>query len=575
MKQNKIANNMRIIASLIAVIMLCVFFTACQPTPEVSAVVGKKEDVLKNAIKESGGEIDQTAYLEPVTYEVVDHWKENIQKSDLFTIEADIDVLKPTAKKYPIEKVESLDMSQELADRLIYTFVKEGTKFFVYPEPKTKADYEAEILQMKKTISEVEAGGDGEDPDFLRENIKEAEKKMAEAPETVERQYIEAVFDYPRDFETGKPDKDYGQNSIQLAIEGENGEEAGSIYVQKHDPQDLYSSSSSFYYSQNVEHYTLAFYEEQLRYMEQSQKWIDQIPEDNPYRAEQIEQQEKQKQELETIKAKLDENNIDIEPLKQKGLELLEKLGISDIQIISCEKAVIGKVEDTGNFWNPNYEYKEPTLDQKGCAINFSRECGGIPCQIEYWSSGNEDKLQDYYSAPFYTESGSILLAEDGSVLSFDWNSGAKTVEQVAGDTELLPFEEVKKRIADKIYYDGTSYYDEEYTQEMSQEKKRCVIEEVKLSMTYINAKDDAEHALVVPVWVAKVQEYSTYLNMENTGSEQEQMGNQNFVLINALDGGFVASPMLERNKEMYQREMEKWQKENPDDGGAVAIPVG
>lgn len=553
MKQLYHPSKQQLSLLLALVILMCTLLFGCQPTPEKEIVVSKKEAVPSKSIIEDGGDAKPHTYLEPVEYEVLEHWADSIQQTDQILIEADVDVRVPKVEKYPVQKVEPLLFSQEQADRMIYTFVKEGTKFFVWPEPKTKAEFEQELIEAKRYLSEAEHSGDKGFVKHIESDVKRIEENLASAPDVVERQYLGTTFDYPRDYETGQPQTDLSPNTIELTVEDENREAGHSIFVSNFDSKDPYSSTS-FNYMGNIREWNQTTYEYEVSDLEQSNRSWETTDEDNPYMKAQLAYLKEKKKEVDAVGEQLAKNNIDLAVFKQKAQQLLDGLGISGMQIQTCEKAVYKEFPPLQNNWNTPDNYTAEIPDKNACSITFVRECGGIPCAISpLGDSIGDAKLEAVYSSPFYVEEGHMLLAEDGTVLSFYWNGGAAVVEQVADNTELLPFDEIKQRIAEKIVYDNTYYYDEDYPIEENGSKLRCVIDEVRLAMTYINAKDDPHRALIVPVWEVVAKVYPTYMDESGNEIEGNHMGDYS-ILINALDGGFVSMPQLQEMKlEMEQ----------------------
>jgi len=158
--------------------------------------------------------------VEPAAYSVLEHWTETVKKNDFLSIEVDADILMPDAAAYPVERLERTVLTQERVNELIAYFTPPGTKFYTGEHVKLKSEYEEELIDLRKSLQDVLNGGDGEgDPESIRAEIEEVERKMALAPESHNYTYVEPVFTYTTDYETGAPRKEYGENTIRVSIE--------------------------------------------------------------------------------------------------------------------------------------------------------------------------------------------------------------------------------------------------------------------------------------------------------------------------------------------------------------------
>lgn len=206
----------RCLTTTVAFILCGLLLIGCQATPEKQAVVQKKEDIPSEAIKQADGPAETAEHYEPMPYKASEHWKENITKSEDFIINADVDVMMPEAEVYPVQKLSQMDMTQERVDELIAYFVGSDAEFYQMPLPMTKEDWEERILELKQSLAQAEAGGDGEEPELLHGYIKEAEEGWANAPEENEMKAADTKFTYRLDYETGRPTTEEGKNLLIL-----------------------------------------------------------------------------------------------------------------------------------------------------------------------------------------------------------------------------------------------------------------------------------------------------------------------------------------------------------------------
>lgn len=513
----------RILVMLVAAMMLttCVL-TACQPTPETPPVISRSEDIPKEAILETATAPPEVKNaVEPSAYSFNEHWTETVKENDFLTIEVDADILMPEAPAYPVERLERVVLTQERVNELIAYFTEPGTKFYTGEYVKLKSEYEEELIYLKQNLQNVLNGGDGEDPESIRSYIKEVELKLAEAPESHTYTYVEPVFTYRIDYETGEPRKEYGENTIAVSIELPDGNRYGSISANRYEKGK--NTGAGFTYfgfsgGWNTEGY-FTWYDEIL----------NQEIEDGTYENMDDAYRNDWKKQREFVDAGLEgmqENNMDLRSAADKAIKLLEDLGIEGMQLKSYEKAMFSREH------GQEEEYTIP-----GCYVEFVRECGGIPSLSQRGGSfSSKEDYSELYCAPFGLESVDMIISEEG-VEYFSWRDMAQVVERVAENTTLMPLDEIKQRILNHVYFMNGAWLDH-----AANEEKRVRIEEIRLVTTYINAKDDSERVLIVPAWHITAQE--EYL-FDHTGSWRQ--GNHEEFMINALDGSGILRPgMLE-----------------------------
>ncbi len=514
--------------SIIAII-LCVAmcFTACQPTPEVEPVVNKREDVRQEAIKETPaptqtGETAQPPeieHFEPVAYKTSQRWTEEIKKGEKFIVRADIDVQVPDVEKFPVVKLRKATFTQQQVDDMIAKLIPGEHTYYQYPMPNTKEYYEERIVELKQSLARSEAGEDGETPEAIRGYIKEAEADYAAAPEENTLVPATTEFDYSRDYETGEPDLDSGKHEVSLVT---NIDGVDYTVSATNDPEyTAYFGVGSTYSTSESD------VDMQLGFVEADRARAETMPDD--YRDAELLRVQEYAKHWEDMKARMSENKIDLAAMQQKAINIFKSLDMGGVQIMSCERAFYSPRPDA-NDWEG---YENATYDRPGCYIVFVRQIGGVPSVMPQ-SGGSEDrndKTATYYAAPFFMETGNMLLDETGNVLDFSWSAPAVEFERVAEDTELLSFDEIKGRAVDHLYYKNSFLTGE------GMERMEYEVTQAKLFMGYINAKDDTQSALAVPVWRFSAVGTDIGDGYRYTGYNEE-------VFVNALDGGIVVLSM-------------------------------
>ncbi|WP_147568103.1 DUF6034 family protein [Christensenella intestinihominis] len=536
--------------NMILICILCAVFllAGCQPTPEKQAVVNRAEGIPQEALKETGAAPtadggEGAERYEPVAYKVSEHWKEEIPKSDYFTVQADVDVMVPEVDAYPVQKLEKNDLTQERVDELVAYLTEPGAKFYQMPLPLTKEYYEGEILRLKEELAKVEAGGDGETPESIRSYIAETEEKWAEAPEEVTPVETDTNFTYMYDYETGVPDETSGKNYIYVSVEDGSGL---NKRISATRPDDNGYGSYFSYGDCSYDNESMLKSQEQWHAEDQARL---QYFEDEPYKSEEAARLAEEAERISTQKELYAQNNIDLDAMREKAIGMLEELKISGVQVTTCEKAVLGPLSE-------EFSSDIPVNDQPGVYIEFARQCGGVPC-FNQTSGGWSDNMsiEGMYSAPFYPEQGTIIFDADGNVRAFSWSDASKVVETVAGDSDILSFGEAKQKAADHLYWSNISQYSDDYTEEDANMKLRFEVEQADLVMSYINVANEPEQVMAVPAWRFKAQGYGTYLGEDSIMKGQETLYNREEVFINALDGSPILMPGMER---MMQKSAEE-----------------
>ena len=522
---HKSSRKVKITAVLLTSLMLLTCFTtACQPTPETPPVIRRVEDIPREAIIETDTPPAEVMNaVEPVAYSAMEHWKETVKRNDLFSIEVDADILMPEAAAYPVERLERVVLTQQKVNELIAYFTEPGTKFYTGEHVILKSEYEEDLIRLKQSLQNVLNGGDGETPESIRSYIKEVESKLAKAPESHTYAYVEPVFTYEVDYETGEPRMEYGENTINVSIESPDGSRYGSVYASRYEKGKNTGSSfsySSFSGGRNLER-DLTWYDEILRQQMENPPQYAETDGGEWYK-----DMARQREYVDAGLKSMQGNNMDLRAAADRAIRLLEDLGIKGMQLVSYEKAMLSRERDKEDYTIP------------ACYVQFVRECGGIPSRSpRNFSFSRDQDYSELYCAPFDSEYVNMFISEEG-VESFSWGGMAQVLERTAKNTTLMPIEQMKQRILDHVYFMNAAWLD--HAQSGS---KRVKIDEMRLVTTYINAKDDTERVLIVPAWYIMAQE--EYWFDQTDGWSQ---GNQKEFMINALDGSGILMPgTLER----------------------------
>lgn len=226
------------------------------------------------------------------------------------------------------------------------------------------------------------------------------------------------------------------------------------------------------------------------------------------------------------ISGKADFGRIDISEDDAVSLakSAIEEFGIKDMVVCSVEKAL---AYPRSGFW---FSAVSDIPFWKGYHIQFVRNIDGIPTRVD--EPGGYFNIDDYqYKTPFFAEDIGICIDEKGNVQQFYWSEPFKLTEKVSGNVALMPFDEVKEKIRDQLFYTH-AYYNAYYTENIT-------VERVEMKMALIGVKDRPDEAMYVPAWfVYSVIKHSPPITdpMGYEISEEDV----NTIVINAIDGGRI-----------------------------------
>lgn len=533
-----------------------IFFTACQPTPDVAPVVNKRESA--EALAQSANsaapvaESAIAAVSAPTEYKAAERWTEEIVKDDKFKVQADVDVMMPQLEKLPVQKVTRKVFTQDDLDGFLTYFTGgQDVQFYKWPLPKSKAELEEELLQFKKNLAEAEASGENEWAGQSKLYIKETEAKIKTAPEKPEITYMEPKFTYMLDYETGKPYKKMGENFAALTYDDPQTGESCTVYVTKYSEGQTDSDSLSYYRKEFKREYVfienLATIEQQLAY-ENSDPSVTRDLMDSKKVAE---------DSLALIKKSL----INEDKANAEATKILKELGIADIQIISCQPALLAEKAT---------DYFEP-YTQQGIALDFARSAAGLPTAGESKNNIWYAESEGDYAPPFHEEYGCVVLDENYELAALQWLYPSKFISTVMENSELLPFEQLTKRAVDRLYFAHTGHYTEEFPYDETAPVLRFEVADVRLMAAYTAVPNDLDSALIVPAYRFTFDLYfiNRYdpdsLELPDLDSTEELHSGLEEIWVNALDGSIITRPVSPYTPEdMFDLEYEPGETPEP-----------
>ncbi len=482
---------MRKILTAATTLALCLtLLAACQPTPDKPAVVQKNDGKLEEKISQSSAPVQK--------YEAPKHWKETYTR-DKLKVEFDADITMPNVDKYPVVKVEPLTLTQQRVDELVNYFAA-GKKLYRYPAVKTKADYAAEIVEAKRG---QEVDGKFVVTEDSKAWVKELEQRMSQAPDTYQREYVDTMLDYEREYESAKENTEYGKNYLSVAVDTGSKDDPNislSNYVQSH------GGGTGFgYYIPYQDGTAESFYIQDLKNEPANMGGYD----------------DARKKRYEAIFASIPDSVK--EEYLAKAQKAMDDLGVKDVVLVKTDKVALQGAADT-----------KP--QKGGYLFEFMRASGGIAGYMPQGGSRHKDEEPPAYTIPFMQEQVDVTVS-DGEIAAFHWYGQVKVTETQSENVALLPFDQIQEKVKNQIYYKDSFLFKSPFTQGMTDN-----VTSAELRVGYIGIKDHPGQALLVPIWVFHTQQSMTIPTdprYPEKGSKT-MPGNREDYMFNAIDGGVI-----------------------------------
>ena len=175
---NKSNRNVKITAIVLTSLLLFTCFTtACQPTPEQQAIVGKGDDELDSIIAQTPAPVSE--YVAP------ESWSESFSANNItFDVEAEVKL--PDTDLFPVVNVEAMKFTQQDVSTAMDAFFNGATpmNYTIY----TKQYIKDLLVESQSRLAQIEAGNlppdynEGEE-EHLKSYIEQLQKQYATAPD--------------------------------------------------------------------------------------------------------------------------------------------------------------------------------------------------------------------------------------------------------------------------------------------------------------------------------------------------------------------------------------------------------
>lgn len=206
--------------------------------------------------------------------------------------------------------------------------------------------------------------------------------------------------------------------------------------------------------------------------------------------------------------------------------KILKALSLKGYRVTDCVKAV-GSPESESWAYLDEADLKMV----RGYSVYLSLEAGDLVGYAQPLQQPYLELPETTYAPSFSTEQIHMVLTEEGIQL-FEWTNLGEQEDEIAENTKLLSFDEIKEEMADHLLYRAVADGGEEA--KALGDRYRYTVTDVQLRAVNISAYEEPKAVWLVPAWVFS-------LKYDVTFSQQTTMkGNDIELVLNAIDGGYV-----------------------------------
>ena len=532
---------------LVALILLIITVSACQPTPEERIVVGKDQDTMLEAAAQTPEAQEQIETLAEQVQAPQAYTSEVSAADGKLTVSADgAAVVLPDTDTIPVLRVSAADFKQEQVDGLISALFEGQTLYEVEYGKETKDDIMQQIINTKRLKETEEYSSEG-DQQSLDAHIAVLQAKHERAPETSED--VISVSDgqlkqeETTDYETGEhisynmglnatTNPDDAAKAARISVQN-NSDMTGSIVNIRTDEDGNITGMSGRFMRRMA----------MLMYENRGDAYDSNFGQNPPTSVDEdtvIDDSEV----LEKLKTT---------PAEAKALveDMLSRAGIYNMAVVAMY------LTDDENLGN--YDDIVSDAEHYAYQMYLCRTVGGVPVAYLKASSGdvvdmeNEmgaaresgdtDAMAQAYSnvVEWYYESIDVMVNDTG-IISFDWWSPLNIGETVVESAALLPFDDIAAKFEQQMQIEWEAQAKNEYTAGMT-----FAVDHVSLEYQRIAEQDATETGLLVPVWNFYGTSVTTY-DLKDTGDGSEVADTRksgfsqpvSLMTINAVDGSII-----------------------------------
>ena len=482
--KKKTKPSVRMVAILLACVMAMVCFTtACQPTPESEAVVGKGDGALMDKINETNlSTPDSSANA------IIKVWKETFNSKDgkvNFVVDANVEI--PDVNNYPVLGVKPGDFSSEQI-KAAATALLDGADFYSGKDLLTKSIIQDRIVQFQKSINEYKSQNKDGMYDYSISELEDAIKRYQE-------QYDSATDELPHnppvyEFIDGMVNiySDMNGNGIRTLDVSDSGLYSNLTYITN---RNYVITNDTIEIGKNVN------------------------------------------------------NNLSYSDAKAVADKYLNAMGVDymDVSYVRVGRQVIGDQSSNGEFSVVVNDGDTSTNDTGNDDTKYNESID--PCYVFYYTRTINGVLTTYvnrhngtsvtgvdgaetYREPWKQEYIEIFVDKDG-IAQLNWNSPTDFVCFESENVSILSLEDAKSLAKEKLQIMYNDYF--------HGQNVVVYINEVKLGMTRIAVKGNDNQYMFVPTW-----DFFGYYT-QDTLSEKQQVSEKNaytMLTINAVDSSVI-----------------------------------
>lgn len=493
-------------------ILACGFnLVSCAKNPEKRIVVDKAEGLSKESVLPNEKDV-------PKDLGVPEHWQETMDRSNGFvTIEADCQVWIPEVYNTPVYLYKMRPVTNKLLKRLCDYF-SGGDR--LYEEPAMTK----EALQAQRN-SMVSLSGDWSwySERSLKPMLERVDELIQKAPKEEERRYIKAELMAPYQTEeeyvkeksmyVSRQNSDYYFDTgkkIGFMARGDKGRTVNPI-IRAIDYDEELGSTSNFLYRQGT------FVDE---------KWMEHTLSNQEIFGYEGEAYNEYLNRLNDALGQTESDMFQREDALREANKILKALSLEGYRVADCVKAV-GSPESESWACLDEADLKMV----RGYSVYLSLEAGDLVGYAQPLQQPYLELPETTYAPSFSTEQIHMVLTEEGIQL-FEWTNLGEQEDEIAENTKLLSFDEIKEEMADHLLYRAVADGGEEA--KALGDRYRYTVTGVQLRAVNISAYEEPKAVWLVPAWVFS-------LKYDVTFSQQTTMkGNDIELVLNAIDGGYV-----------------------------------
>lgn len=470
----------RTVKSAFAILTIVLCLCACQATPTKNAVVNKNQDYLKDI------------NLQPVQNNMDDIPK-NVQESfelakGKVTINAKVTL--PNTNVFPIYKIKPRELTNDDIDQFVNIFF-DGQPLYETSNEISKEEIAQQIIDLKQQLTET---------NFSDENVMEsATNAIKEEIAALEKQYAGAKSQSELKNKSTNAhfiEMDGGEGSVGKGYAKLKNGNAMAIQAFKNP-----SLKSSFIVVKNFDKLDKQFYEETRESLAMDLEITAPNTTDN-----------------------IPSSTVSFQQAQAQAEKILQDTKLSNF------------VLDYSGHKSEHLVYEEGANPEKFYFFTYAKVYGGIPAT--YVSVDHTELDYNYnnveYAESFPSETFEIVIDKDGNVQYVVWCYPEETIETIANNISLMPFNEIMNKFKTHAKAIGNWNNMPEVV------NKDIDIYEIKLSMFKSALKDNPNEYITIPVWNFFCTQNIAIYDNGNEYENKEDEFRRTLVTINAIDGSVI-----------------------------------